>query len=90
MGNGTTYLVCVLSILNFRRSQNAVFDVCFATLDSPGRFFASVMLKTMIAHVLIHYDVKMKNTRTRPADLYIAGVCLPDPKAEVMFRKRCT
>ena len=72
--NGATYLVCVPH----------------PEIPSISRFFASVMLKTMIAHVLVNYDVKMKSKRTHSADHYIAGVFPPDPEAEVVFRKRCT
>jgi len=54
----------------------------------PGRFFASNELKTMLAHVLLNYDVKMANGDERPRNLSIGLSNLPNPSAEVMFRQR--
>ena len=55
---------------------------------SPGRFFAAVELKTMLAHVLLNYDIKMANGAGRPNNISIASEMMPDPTAEVLFRKR--
>lgn len=54
----------------------------------PGRFFVATELKVMLAHVLLNYDVKMPNGRGRPANWEIGNTSVPDPRAEVMFRKR--
>ncbi|KAF8321460.1 cytochrome P450 [Amanita rubescens] len=54
----------------------------------PGRFFAAVELKTMLAHVLLNYDIKMANGAGRPANITIASEMMPDPSAKVLFRKR--
>jgi len=54
----------------------------------PGRFFAAAELKTMIAHVLLNYDIKMANDAGRPANIHIASEMMPDPTAEILFRKR--
>ena len=55
---------------------------------SPGRFFAVNELKIMLAHVLMHYDVKFAQEGVRPPNKYFSEVVMPDMKAEVMFRKR--
>ena len=55
---------------------------------SPGRFFAAVELKTMLAYVLLNYDIKMANDAGRPSNLHIGSEMMPDPIAEVLFRKR--
>jgi len=55
---------------------------------SPGRFFAAVELKTMLAHVLLNYDIKMANDAGRPPNITIASEMMPDPSAKVLFRKR--
>ncbi|KAF8335539.1 cytochrome P450 [Amanita rubescens] len=54
----------------------------------PGRFFAAAELKAMLAHVLLNYDIKMANDAGRPTNIPIASEMMPDPTAEVLFRKR--
>ncbi|KAF8736293.1 hypothetical protein AX14_000501 [Amanita brunnescens Koide BX004] len=54
----------------------------------PGRFFAAAVLKTMLAYVLLNYDVKMANNGGRPGNIPIGSQMMPDPTAEVLFRKR--
>lgn len=55
---------------------------------SPGRFFAANELKAMMAHVILNYDVKMKNEGVRPPNVSVALTYAPDFAAEVMFRRR--
>ncbi|KAF8330123.1 cytochrome P450 [Amanita rubescens] len=52
----------------------------------PGRFFAANEVKIMLAHVVLNYDFKMDGGR--PENVWIGRACLPDPKAQVSFRKR--
>ncbi|KIL65013.1 hypothetical protein M378DRAFT_77528, partial [Amanita muscaria Koide BX008] len=54
----------------------------------PGRFFAANELKVMLAHVLLNYDVHMANGGGRPANCVFGPDSMPDPTAQVMFRKR--
>ncbi|KAF8555102.1 cytochrome P450 [Imleria badia] len=56
----------------------------------PGRFFAATMLKTMLAHVVVMYDVKLEDNGTRPQALHFGTWVVPDPNAKVMFRRRVT
>jgi hypothetical protein len=42
----------------------------------------------MLAHVVLNYDLKMDNGGRRPENVWIGRVSLPDPKAQVSFRKR--
>jgi len=55
---------------------------------SPGRFFAAIELKTILAHIVMNYDVKMANGDGRPENVWFGRTSLPNPKAEVLFRKR--
>ena len=57
-------------------------------LRSPGRYFAVVELKAMLAHILITYDIKMENEGVRPPDTWLASICMPNRAAKVLFRKR--
>lgn len=54
----------------------------------PGRFFAANELKAMIGHIVTSYDIKLENDGVRPADKWFANSCIPNPKAELMFRAR--
>ena len=55
---------------------------------SPGRFFAANEFKTILAHILLNYDVKIANGGGRPENMWFGRYCLPNTKAEVLFRKR--
>jgi cytochrome P450 len=54
----------------------------------PGRFFAANELKAMLAHTVLHYDVKFPNDGPRPQASWFQGNSSPNRTAEVMFRKR--
>ncbi|KAJ7269680.1 cytochrome P450 [Mycena rebaudengoi] len=53
----------------------------------PGRFFAVNEIKLMLAHVLLTYDVKLRDG-VRPADEWTFTVMNANSKAEVLFRRR--
>ena len=55
---------------------------------SPGRFLAASELKTMMAHILMNYDVKLEQEGVRPPNMHLAHNRLPNRKAKVLFRKR--
>ncbi|KAF8844225.1 cytochrome P450 [Paxillus ammoniavirescens] len=54
----------------------------------PGRFFAANELKTMLAHVVLSYDIKLVDTDIRPRSVHIGINIVANPTAKVMFRKR--
>ncbi|KAF9223296.1 cytochrome P450 [Gyrodon lividus] len=54
----------------------------------PGRFFAANELKTMLAHIVVSYDIKLEGNATRPQSLYISSAIAAHPTAKVMFRRR--
>ncbi|TFK56600.1 cytochrome P450 [Heliocybe sulcata] len=54
----------------------------------PGRFFAANTMKTMLAHLVVAYDVKLENEGVRPPDRWFGPVSSPNAKAKVLFRKR--
>lgn len=55
---------------------------------SPGRFFAAVEMKTMLAHIVTTYDIKLEENTTRPRSLHIGSAIATNSTARVMFRKR--
>jgi cytochrome P450 len=54
----------------------------------PGRYFAACELKLMLAHIVMTYDVKLEVEGVRPPDMWFMTTCVPNPKANVLFRKR--
>jgi hypothetical protein len=54
---------------------------------SPGRFFAVNEVKTLLAHVLITYDIKFEEGKQAPRTFILNTRPIPG-KANVMFRKR--
>jgi cytochrome P450 len=53
-----------------------------------GRHFAACLLKLMLAHIVTTYDVKLEIEGVRPPNMWIMTSCLPNPNANVLFRKR--
>ncbi|KAI6043532.1 cytochrome P450 [Pisolithus marmoratus] len=61
----------------------------FGKMTCPGKSFAVVVMKSMLAHVVVEYDVKLNEGRSSGQ----MGICFgahlsPDPAVRVMFRKR--
>jgi len=54
----------------------------------PGRFFAATELKTILAHILLTYDIKAETEGLRPANNTIGTLSQPNRKGKVLFRKR--
>ncbi|THG96485.1 hypothetical protein EW026_g5347 [Hermanssonia centrifuga] len=52
----------------------------------PGRFFAANELKAMMAHLVMNYDIKLEGKPQGPKQW--ASAIFPDPKSEIMFKKR--
>ncbi|KAF9237106.1 cytochrome P450 [Melanogaster broomeanus] len=53
----------------------------------PGRFFAADELKSMLAHVVVSFDIKLEDG-IRPQSLRIGNAISANPRAKVLFRKR--
>jgi cytochrome P450 len=54
----------------------------------PGRFFAAVEIKLMMAYLVLNYDIKCEQDGVRPKDMWVGQTCVPDPKANLVFRRR--
>ncbi|KAL0569818.1 hypothetical protein V5O48_012144, partial [Marasmius crinis-equi] len=54
----------------------------------PGRFFAVNMLKALISHVILTYDVKLPDGDKLPEPMWLGSMVLPSTRATVMFRRR--
>jgi cytochrome P450 len=54
-----------------------------------GRFFAALVLKLVLAHIVLWYDVKFENAGdVRPEDVVVGFNRLPNPHTKVLLRKR--
>jgi cytochrome P450 len=53
----------------------------------PGRFFAAVEIKMMLAYMLMTYDMKLVDG-VRPPDIIVMNSPVANPSAEVLFRRR--
>lgn len=53
----------------------------------PGRFFAAVEMKLLMAHLLLNYDVDRLDNNI-PTTVWYGTVCVPNSQAQVLFRKR--
>ena len=63
-------------------------DTSLTDISSPARVFATVELKSMLAHIVMNYDVKLEDDKPEPQMQFIGTLILPDTSAKVMFRKR--
>ncbi|KAG9308977.1 cytochrome P450 [Chiua virens] len=54
----------------------------------PGRFFAANMMQSMLAYLVVTYDIKVEDGTTRPLTIQFGTLPIPNPTAEVMIRRR--
>ncbi|KAL9715653.1 hypothetical protein Ac2012v2_000096 [Leucoagaricus gongylophorus] len=55
----------------------------------PGRFFAVAEMKTVIAQILLNYDIKLTEEKAgRPQSLHVAGLVHPSRTAKISLKKR--
>ena len=57
-------------------------------LRSPGRYLAAVELKTIMAHLVMTYDLKLEKLGEIPPPMHISNIVVPNRTAKVLFRKR--
>ncbi|KAM5540999.1 hypothetical protein V8D89_005310 [Ganoderma adspersum] len=56
----------------------------------PGRYFAAYVIKAILAHIILEYDLKLGGDGVRPADVYFGTSVMPAMDGRVLFRKRGT
>lgn len=97
-GEGTKhqFVSTSLDYLPFGHGRNAwyVHSPCFSStlidaefVVSPGRFFVANQLKTMLAHIVLTYDVKLENAIIQES-IHVTTSITANPNVKVMFRKR--
>ncbi|CAL8578040.1 hypothetical protein XPA_003842 [Xanthoria parietina] len=66
------------NMLNFGHGKNAC----------PGRFFASLEIKTILVKLIMDYDFKFLDGMGRPANLKAHEFIFPNPEGQMVVRKR--
>lgn len=56
------------------------------TLPSPGRWFATHLLKMMLAYITLNYDMEALNKR--PSNNYYGDFNIPSQSATIKVRRR--
>ncbi|KAL8974903.1 MAG: hypothetical protein Q9197_000872 [Variospora fuerteventurae] len=54
----------------------------------PGRYYASLEIKLMLAHLLLKYEIKWPEGKSRPANMAHDFATPPSPMAEMMFLEK--
>jgi cytochrome P450 len=54
----------------------------------PGRFFAANEIKVVLAHLLLNFDIKLKEGEGRPENHHRGAIVSPPREAEVLLRSR--
>jgi hypothetical protein len=72
--------VWLVYFLSFRR--------CLMLLPSPGRFFTVIVMKVMMSHLILNYDLKLRKEVQSPSNSWFIMDNVPDGTVRVMLRKR--
>ena len=56
---------------------------------SPGRFFASMELKAVLAYLILHYDMRFEGEAGRTANFNLSFSVIPSQNAVIQFKRRC-
>ncbi|KAG6330777.1 hypothetical protein ID866_8313 [Astraeus odoratus] len=68
--------------------NSASLSFGYGKVACPGRFFVAVILKLLLAHIVVSFDVKLDENGPQPKNLLLGYAIVADPKARVMFRRR--
>lgn len=67
-----------------------LFFVLIFLHRSPGRWYAVMVIKHLLAYLIIHYDIKLEDSAKgkRPQDFPAVDGVFPNRKAKIKMRKR--
>ncbi|KAJ7026187.1 hypothetical protein C8F04DRAFT_966687, partial [Mycena alexandri] len=54
----------------------------------PGRFFPTVQMKGVMAHILMNYDVRAQIEGIRPPNISLWMFVIPHPRGKILLRRR--
>lgn len=56
------------------------------TMCSPGRWFASHLMKSLMSYLLINYDIEP--LKERPLNMIVGDLQFPPPSVNIRVRRR--
>lgn len=62
-------------------------EIVWLTRDSPARFYVSVAMKLFLTHMLLNYDMKLRDAKA-PSGRNLGFVQFPNPSHRLLVRKR--
>ena len=62
-------------------------DQCKSRIFSPARFYVSVVMKMILSHLILNYDIKLADPTARPF-LTLGKTRLPRPFMTILVRRR--
>jgi len=71
-----------------RASHSVKIDIEKVVFYSPGRFLAVGEIKTIIAEILLNYEIKFEDEGKIPPFFYFGVRTIPNMTAEIMYRAR--
>jgi len=72
----------------FSTTQERVLNFGHGANSCPGRFFASLEIKTILVRLIMDYDWNLPEGQGRPPNLSAHEFIFPNPDAEIYIRKR--
>jgi ent-kaurene oxidase len=76
------------SKFQFTASGTNNLDFGYGTHACPGRFFAANEIKTILIHLIDHFEFKFKGSMGRPDSFWTPGGYIPDPSVRVLLKRR--
>jgi hypothetical protein len=82
-------LLAAHGMYNLRPVLNCCFGIEFIDLEcySPGRFYASMVVKMMAVHVLTHYEFKLVDEKANPTFAWGTNI-VPSPWMRLLIRRQ--
>ncbi|KAL8941827.1 MAG: hypothetical protein Q9216_002027 [Gyalolechia sp. 2 TL-2023] len=72
----------------FATTEKHILNFGHGKYACPGRFFASLEIKVILARLIMNYDFKFVNGQGRPSNLRAHEFLFPNPDAELLIRSR--
>ena len=72
----------------FSTTQDRILNFGHGTNSCPGRFFASLEIKTILVRIIMDYDFKFPDGQGRPKNLRAHEFIFPNPDATLLIRQR--
>ena len=72
----------------FSTTQDRILNFGHGTNSCPGRFFASLEIKTILVRLIMDYDFNLPSSQGRPKNLRAHEFIFPNPDATLLIRQR--